>query len=94
MNFMAVVVNNPDRATDGGVAAATWVVAAVVIVAIVLGFLYLLPSIRNAGAVPESANINVTIPNAGGGEQSGQQSGTNNSNPAENNPQPGQVTPQ
>ena len=69
---MATIVNNPGGSDSG---AAGWMVAAIIIVAVILIGLFVWPGYaRNMGAGGgESTNINVTLPDVtgGGGEGGG-----------------------
>jgi uncharacterized membrane protein YgcG len=69
---MATVINNPGErtnpSTDSG---AGWSVAVVVLLAIVIGAVYLFSHYRTASTTP-NANINVTLPEGQNGTPSGQ----------------------
>ncbi|MBI5456808.1 hypothetical protein HY969_03620 [Candidatus Kaiserbacteria bacterium] len=54
--------NSPGRTADSS--AAGWVVAAVIVVAVILGLIYLLPYLSGSTTSP-AANVNVEIPNTG-----------------------------
>jgi hypothetical protein len=66
---MATIVNNP----DSGANAAGWVIAAIVLVAVVLIGLFVWPGLARTTGSPAPAQVNVQIPtpNTGGGGTGG-----------------------
>jgi hypothetical protein len=68
---MATIVNNPPaQSMDNGASAGGWAVAVIVILALVLVGLFMFGRYR-ANTIPSTANINVSLPNTGGGGSSG-----------------------
>ncbi|MBU2103548.1 hypothetical protein KKD81_00595 [Patescibacteria group bacterium] len=65
---MATIVNNPNSDSGGG--AGGWIVAGVLIIAVVLIAIFVWPGFANQGGSPAPTQVNVEIPtpDVGGGE--------------------------
>ncbi|MBU2123770.1 hypothetical protein KJ669_00630 [Patescibacteria group bacterium] len=65
---MATIVNNPNPESSGG--AGGWIIAGVLIIAVVLIAIFVWPGFGNQGSVPTPTQVNVEIPtpDLGGGE--------------------------
>lgn len=65
---MATIVNNPNSGNDGG--SGGWIIAGVLIIAIVLIAIFVWPGLGNGGGSPAPTQVNVEIPTPDmGGEE-------------------------
>lgn len=68
---MATIVNNPNSGNEGG--SGGWIIAGVLIIAIVLIAIFVWPGFGNGGASPTPTQINVEIPTPDmGGDEAAQ----------------------
>lgn len=66
---MATIVNNPGGGSDNG--SGGWIIAGVLVIAVVLIAIFVWPGFGNGGAAPAApteVNVEIPTPDIGGGE--------------------------
>lgn len=67
ISFMATIVNNPGGGSDNG--SGGWIIAGVIVIAVVLVAIFVWPGFGNGGAAPAApteVNVQIPTPDAGG----------------------------